>query len=172
MGGSQGADASWTSWKEPAAVPAIWSPFTEEAALILKRCSQNASETGLQLGAEQVLCALLERSLLVRGCVAGLGVDVDALAEVLERALPLLHRRPSSTEDSILSRACKEMIEAAIELSRQDSVRRVDSGHLLLAMLTREDEPPALFLAKAGLDFSAVASWLARQRQEGCPQTL
>jgi ATP-dependent Clp protease ATP-binding subunit ClpA len=103
--------------------------------------------------------------------VVELGADPDALAEVLERALPLLNRWACSGEDSVISRPFKEMIEAAIELSRLDSLRKVDSGHLLLAMLARDEEPTALLLTRAGLDISAVAAWLARQRREGRPPT-
>ncbi len=142
-----------------------WSPFDEEAANILDLSYRTALGAREPLGPEHVLSVLLQYSSLVQQYIARIGVDSEALREAVDRAGIVLQRRPLSAEHATFSKAYQEMLEIAMELSRQDSRRRVDTGHILLAMLVRKGEPTALLLSKAGIDLSDFASYIERSRQ-------
>jgi ATP-dependent Clp protease ATP-binding subunit ClpA len=145
----------------------MFERFTREARLVVSDAEAEARELGSPtIEAEHVLLALagLDRATTVGGVLAETGLDRDSVIEALdaerERSLAAVGisigdfdvppPRPSSKPR--MAAGAKSALEHALRIALARADKRIESGHLLLALLRAEAGTVPRALREAGVD--------------------
>jgi ATP-dependent Clp protease ATP-binding subunit ClpA len=149
----------------------MFERFTREARLVATGAEREARELGSPaIEAEHLLLALtaLDRTTAVGGVLADIGLDHDRMIEALdaerERSLMAVGISigdfdvppPRPSVKPRMAAGAKSALEHALRISLARSDKRIESGHILLALLRAEAGTVPRALREAGVDRSEL----------------
>jgi ATP-dependent Clp protease ATP-binding subunit ClpA len=145
----------------------MFERFTREARLVVTGAESEARELGSPtIEAEHLLLALtrLDRSTAVGGVLAEVGLDHDDMLTALDaerdRSLAAVGisigdydlPRPHATTRPRMAANAKNALEQALRVSLARADKRIEAGHILLALLRAEAGTVPRALREAGVD--------------------
>lgn len=154
----------------------MFERFTREARFVVTGAEAEARELGSPaIEAEHLLLALtrLEQTTPVAAVLADTGLDREALLEALdaerERSLMAVGISigdfelppPRPAEKPRMSATAKSALENALRIALERSDRRIEAGHILLALLRAEAGTVPRALREAGTDKRELADRVA-----------
>jgi ATP-dependent Clp protease ATP-binding subunit ClpA len=154
----------------------MFDRFTREARLVVTGAEAEARELGSPaIEAEHLLLALarLEQTTPVGAVLADTGLDREAVLEALdaerERSLMAVGISigdfelppPRPAEKPRMSATAKSALENALRIALERSDKRIEAGHILLALLRAEAGTVPRALHEAGIDRSELAGRVA-----------
>jgi ATP-dependent Clp protease ATP-binding subunit ClpA len=154
----------------------MFERFTREARLVVTGAEAEARELGSPaIEAEHLLLALarLEQTTPVGAVLADTGLDREAVLEALdaerERSLMAVGISigdfelppPRPAEKPRMSATAKSALENALRIALERSDKRIEAGHILLALLRAEAGTVPRALHEAWIDRSELAGRVA-----------
>jgi ATP-dependent Clp protease ATP-binding subunit ClpA len=154
----------------------MFERFTRAARFAVTGAETEARELGSPaIEAEHLLLALtrLDRATPVGGVLADAGLDRDTVLEALdaerERSLMAVGISigdfelppPRPTEKPRMSATAKSALENALRIALERSDKRIEAGHILLALLRAEAGTVPRALREAGIDQQELADRVA-----------
>ncbi len=145
----------------------MFERFTRESRLVVSAAEAEARELGSPtIDAEHILLALagLDRTTTVGGVLAEVGLGRDDLVAALdaerERSLAAVGISigdfdvppPRPTTKPRMAAGAKSALEHALRISLVRADKRIESGHILLALLRAEAGTVPRALREAGID--------------------
>lgn len=136
------------------------------------------ARTGVEPAAVEAAVRALPPHPIDPDALAGIGIDLDAVRTRVERTFgPGALDRPAPDDPADRGRrrpaghipfdgAAKKMLEVALREALRLQHRRIDTGHLLLAVVRLDDTPAHRALLAVGLDpdtlrTTVIATWAA-----------